>query len=151
MKSSLLLPHYFKKVGLLLVPFGLFIWVITQLGAFDSILVNNSADVHWLKVLVLSMSSFGFLFGMFFMVFSKEKIEDEYILNIRLKSFQFASFMQFIFFILSFLYMAFFNKDPKGDGGLEAYLLICILLFWVLYIAYFNLFIMNSKLRVNEE
>lgn len=89
--------------------------------------------------------------GMYFLVFVKEKVEDEYISNIRLKSFQTASFLQFLFFILSFIIMFIFNKEPRGDGGLEMYLISCILLYWLFYIVYFNASIFINKRRIHAE
>ncbi len=151
MKLSILLPHSFKKIGVIIAPFGLVIWCLTQLNQFDTILVNQNTGLFWPKVLVLSASFFCFLFGMYFLVFAKEKVEDEYIKNIRLKSFQAASFLQFMFFIISFIVMFVFNNEPKGDGGLEIYLISCILLYWLFYIVFFNVSIFISKLRINAE
>ena len=151
MKFSILLPHSFKKIGVIIAPLGLVIWCLTQLNLFDAILVNHSNGLNWPRVLVLSVSFFSFIFGLYFLVFVKEKVEDEYISNIRLKSFQTASFLQFLFFILSFMVMFIFNKEPNGDGGLEMYLISCILLYWLFYIVYFNVSIFISKRSIHAE
>ena len=73
MEPSFLLPNRFKKVGIFFFPIGIIVWVLTQRGLF-------STDLnHQMKVLILTLSFFSFLFGLYFITFSKEPIEDEYI------------------------------------------------------------------------
>src|SRR4051812_26541554 len=113
MNTRFLLPNYFKKLGLVMVPAGLVLWCLTQQNVFDKLLVGEHS-VSWPKVIVLVISWFGFLFGMYFIAFSKEKIEDEYINNIRLHSFQLAALVQLLFFIASFICMAVFHAEPDS-------------------------------------
>ena len=142
MKPSFLLPNRFKKVGIFFFPIGIIVWVLTQRGLF-------STDLnHQMKVLILTLSFFSFLFGLYFITFSKEPIEDEYINSVRLKSFQISSITQMAFFLIYFLLIFILNIEPHGDAGLSIFLLSSIILYWLMYMIIFNyiLFINKSKL-----
>lgn len=151
MKNVILLPYYFKKIGAILIPFGLIIWCLTQLGYFNGILNNQIDNSHMAYSALLIISFFSFLLGIYFLVFVKEKQEDEFIANIRLLSFQRASFLQFGYFFFAFLYMLIFNKEPRGDGGLEIFLILSILTFWVFYVLHFNIALYLIKMKADEE
>lgn len=151
MKTAILLPYYFKKIGMILIPFGLIIWCLTQLGYFNNILKNQIGNTTNLYSVVLIISFFSFLIGLYFLVFVKEEQEDEFIANIRLLSFQRATFLQFVYFLFAFLYMLIFRKEPSGDAGLELFLIISILSFWLFYILHFNVSLFLIKKKANEE
>jgi hypothetical protein len=142
MNPSFLLPNRFKKIGIILFPISFIIWISIQQGLFKSE-IN-----HTIKVLTLTLSFFSFIFGLYFITFSKEPIEDEYINNVRLKSFQVSSITQMTFFLISFLLMFILNIEPHGDAGFSIFLLSSIILYWLMYIIIFNyiLFINKSKL-----
>jgi hypothetical protein len=144
MKLSYLLPNRFKKIGLFLLPIGLIIWISIQQGLFKSELNHTN------KVLTLTLSFFSFLFGLYFISFSKEPIEDEYINSLRLKSFQISSITQMIFFLISFIIMFLFKLEPNGDGGLSIYFLCYILLFWIMYIVIFNYTLITNKSKLDD-
>lgn len=144
MKTSFLLPNRYKKIGLFLFPIGLIIWMITQRGLF------NSELNHTIKVFTLTLSFFSFIFGLYFISFSKEPIEDEFIESVRLKSFQISSITQMVFFLISFSIMLLFNIEPSGDSELSIYLLSSIILFWVMYIVIFNYTLINNKSKIND-
>ena len=144
MNPSFLLPNRFKKIGIILFPIGLIIWIITQLG-----LINTDLN-HSLKVVTLTISFFSFLFGFYFTTFSKEPIEDEYINSVRLKSFQISSITQMVFFLISFTIMFILNIEPIGDGGLSIFLLCSIILYWVMYIIIFNYTLINNKSKLDD-
>jgi Na+/proline symporter len=143
-----LLPHQFKKVGIIMAPLGFCLWICMQLHItnqfYEAInLVNlKNGDGHSSYVtantIIAIISFFSFLAGMYFLSFSKEKVEDEMIAKIRLSSFQFAALCQLLFFIFSFAYIAFSKKEPEGDGGLLLFFLSAIFLFWILFILRFN-------------
>jgi len=151
MKTAILLPYYFKKIRMILIPFGLIIWCLTQLGYFNNILKNQIGNTTNLYSAVLIISFFSFLIGLYFLVFVKEEQEDEFIANIRLLSFQRATFLQFVYFLFAFLYMLIFRKEPSGDAGLELFLIISILSFWLFYILHFNISLFLIKKKANEE
>ena len=144
MNPSFLLPNRFKKIGIILFPIGFIIWIITQLGLF------NTDLNHTMKVITLTLSFFSFLFGLYFISFSKEPIEDEYINSVRLKSFQISSITQMVFFLISFIIMFLFNLEPYGDGGLSIFFLSSIILFWIMYIMIFNYTLINTKSKIDD-
>ena len=144
MNSSFLLPNRFKKIGIILFPIGLIIWMITQRG-----LLNTDLN-HTMKVITLTISFFSFLFGLYFTTFSKEPIEDEYINRIRLKSFQISSITQIVFFLISLTLMFILNIEPNGDGGLSLFLLSSIILYWTLYMIIFNYTLINDKRKLDD-
>jgi uncharacterized membrane protein YozB (DUF420 family) len=139
-----------------MMPAGLVIWILSQLYLSESNLSNylNGMDprtIHLVRVIILSLSFFSCLTGMFFLVFSREKEEDEYVADVRLKSFQLAAFVQLTFFLVAFLYMFLFQKEPSGDAGLELFLIGSIFLFWFSYLCCFHFAITTNKLQANEE
>ena len=144
MKSLFLLPNWFKKIGYILFPFGLIIWVSIQQGLFKSELN------HTIKVIIITLSFFGFLIGLYFITFSKEPIEDEFIESVRLKSFQISSITQMVFFLITFTIMFLFNIEPNGDGGLSIFFLSSILIFWIMYIVFFNYTLMKNKSKIDD-
>ena len=144
MKSLFLLPNRFKKIGYLLFPIGLIIWISIQQGLFKTELN------HTIKVITLTLSFFSFLFGLYFISFSKEPIEDEYINNVRLKSFQISSITQMVFFLISFITMFLFKVEPSGDGGLSIFLLSSILIFWIIYMVIFNYTLITFKRNLDD-
>ena len=144
MNPSFLLPNRFKKIGYLLFPIGLIIWISIQQGLFKTELN------HTMKVITLTLSFFSFLFGLYFITFSKEPIEDEYINSVRLKSFQISSITQMVFFLISFIIMFLFNIEPNGDGGLSIFFLSSILIFWIMYIVFFNYTLMKNKSKIDD-
>ena len=144
MNPSFLLPNRFKKIGIILLPIGLIIWIITQRS-----LINIDLN-HSLRVVTLTLSFFSFLFGLYFIIFSKEPIEDEYINSVRLKSFQISSITQMVFFLISFTLMFIFNIEPNGDGGLSIFLLSSIILYWVMYMVVFNYSLNSNKNKLDD-
>jgi hypothetical membrane protein len=156
MQRSFLLPYRFKPFGAVMMLAGLVIWIWGQLklsqDSMAKYLIGIEAEnAHLLKVTILVISFFSCLIGMFFLVFSKEKEEDEYVADLRLKSFQLAAFVQMTFFLIAFLYMFLFKKEPSGDAGLELFLIASIFLFWFSYISCFQFALIKNKLQANEE
>lgn len=148
MVQKMLLPHKYKKAGVWMTPSGLATWVITQSGFLDTILPYGGS---WQRTAILVISFFSFLIGLYLLVFSKECNEDEYINNLRLKSFQTAAFGQLAFFIVAFIYMAISGNEPANDGQLELFLILSIFFFWVWYISHFNLTMLRMKNKMHEE
>jgi len=144
MNPSFLLPNRFKKIGIILFPIGFIIWIITQRGLF------NTDLNHTMKVITLTLSFFSFLFGLYFISFSKEPIEDEYINSVRLKSFQISSITQMVFFLISFIIMFLFNLEPNGDAGLSIFLLSSIILYWLMYMIIFNYTLITNKSKLDD-
>jgi Na+/H+-dicarboxylate symporter len=147
--QRLLLPNYYKRIGLYLVPAGFLMWCITQMGAFNEVLITNPHGISWRFVTVLSVSFFSFLFGLYFLAFSREKKEDEYIRDLRLQSFQLSGMVQLALTILSFVGMFVFVDNP--DDFLIGLLTFAMLLFWIFYILHFNYTLYRNKKMMNEK
>lgn len=133
-----LLPHHFKKIGMIIAPTGFFLWIIMQIGwitKFSHFI--GISNPKFLNVSSAILGFFAFLFGTYALAFSKEKIEDEMIKNVRLKSFQFAAFLQILFLIIGLIWIGFI-RNPPGDSGLILFFILAIFIFWIIYIIRFN-------------
>jgi hypothetical protein len=147
-----LLPHRFKKIGAIIAPIGFTLWLSMQFGFVTKVLIilfgedsatQGNSPYHNVNVCVAILSFFSFLAGIYFVTFSKEKVEDEMVQRTRLDSFQFAALAQIIFIIFSFLCMLLF-REP-GEGGLMLFFITTIFLFWLSFIGRFN-YILHIKL-----
>jgi uncharacterized membrane protein len=152
MAARYLLPHKFKKIGAFLFPLGFIGWIAGQMGVFTNPLFfitgdnkngytlnnNPTAFYHLPNVLFLVISFFSFLTGLYFISFSKERKEDEFISKIRLESFQLSALVQLVFFMLTSVIMFVLRTEPVGDTGWLSFILISVLLFWLFYISRFN-------------
>lgn len=147
---QLLLPHRFKTIGAVIAPLGLTLWITMQLGYISNLLVycfGETADFpayHNVNVVVAIIAFFSFLAGIYFITFSKEKIEDEMVQRTRLDSFQFAAFIQIAAVVGGFLFML-FTGDP-GESRMMFFFIVLVALFWISFIARFN-YILHVKLR----
>jgi small-conductance mechanosensitive channel len=130
MKTTLLLPNYFKKIGwILLVPsaiLGLFIIIFDYEFGFLDTKVFTIYSGGFQEPVVFGMIKTNltntivgvlFLIGAIFVAFSKEKKEDEYIAGIRLESLLWATYINYgvllfcfiFFYAFEFLYVMIFN------------------------------------------
>jgi len=73
-----LLPHYFKKIGLSLVLLCMLVPIAFKLFYFQIAPIKK----EMIKMIVRDIV----IIGMFFIVFSREKLEDELTLLLRMKS-----------------------------------------------------------------
>lgn len=148
-----LLPHRCKKMGAIMAPIGLLLWLCMQTGVVTRVLVfvfGNAAEgqysnpYHFANVTIAILSFFSFLSGIYFVTFSREKIEDEMVQRTRLDSFQFAALIQIIAIILGFLAMLIF-RDP-GESGLLLFFIGILFIFWLSFIGRFN-YILHIKIK----
>lgn len=142
--NSFLLPHRFKIIGLVLCPLGFLVWSLVQ----TNVLLANQVQV--VRVSFLILSSISFVFGFFALVFSKEKTEDEYINQIRLKTFQLACIFQTVLILIIFFILGFSKELPAIDNQMFLFL-GCIFFFYLFYIIRFNYMIHFKNLRSNEK
>jgi hypothetical protein len=130
MKTKLLLPNYFKRIGwILLIPsalFGLFIIIsdyefkfldtnvfTIYSGAFKDPLYFGFIRAN----MTATITGVLFLIGAIFVAFSKEKSEDEFIAKVRLESLLWATYINYgvlifcflFFYEFEFLYVMIFN------------------------------------------
>ncbi len=148
--KRLLLSYKFKYWGLLMFPLGLIGWFLTQTGVLTPLLDTLNIRYPGLQILTI-LFFFSFLFGLYFLVFAREKNEDEFITKLRLESFQFAFIMQFIFFLCSFLYMLIFRNEPGDDSVFILFFILSAFVLWVSYIIRFNLILVRNKFKAENE
>jgi hypothetical protein len=150
---NFLLPHRYKIIGAVIAPLGFALWLAMQLGYITKLLIKTfgAADApgggspyHIPNVIVAIISFFSFLGGMYFVTFSKEKIEDEMVQKTRLDSFQFAALVQIILTIGGFLLMLIVGEP--GKEGMMLFFLLLLFLFWMSFIGRFN-YVLHVKLR----
>lgn len=148
-----LLPHSYKKVGAIILPLGLLLWILMQFGVLKKLLIYlfGATDLqyagstyHVINIIAAIMGFFSFLGGLYLISFSKEKIEDEMVQRTRLESFQFAAIVQILLAIAGFIFIAIGN-EPQ-DGGLMLFFISLLLLFWLTFIGRFN-YILHIKLK----
>jgi ABC-type spermidine/putrescine transport system permease subunit I len=139
-----LLPYSFKRLGLFIAPLGFALWVFMQRGGVINLLVvlfGEHGVVHGVPYFVVNVtvaviSFFSFLFGLYFIAFSNEKVEDEMIQQLRMESFQFAAAMQLIVIVGGFLAMA-VSGEPEAEGMMMFFVAV-VLCFWLSFIARFH-------------
>lgn len=138
------LPHHYKKKGFIMAPLGFFLWFSVQKRWIIDISQFLEISNHKiLNVPIAVIGFFSFLIGAYFMVFSKEKIEDEMIKSIRLECFQMAAKVQMIFTIIGLTLMSFVT-GKYADNLLSLLFLSIIIVFWITYLIRFN-YLVNVK------
>jgi len=150
-----LLPYRFKKIGTVIAPIGFALWIFMQVGMITRTLnffieetSSNHFAFHVVNVITAVISFFSFLAGIYFITFSKEKIEDEMVQRTRLDSFQFAALTQIIFIIIGFFLMMILEEPSQG--GLMLFFISMIFLFWLSFICRFNYILHIKIIRSNQ-
>lgn len=150
-----LLSHRFKMIGAIIAPIGFSLWIFMQLGMVNRALnffieetSSNHFAFHIVNVCIAILSFFSFLAGIYFVTFSKEKIEDEMVERTRLDSFQFAALTQIIFIIVGFFLMMILEEPSQG--GLMLFFISMIFLFWISFICRFNYILHIKIIRSNQ-
>jgi len=151
-----LLPHRFKKIGAIIAPLGFFLWFCMQMGFVTQFLIflfgksfneQREFSYHLVNVIIAILSFFSFLGGIYFVAFSKEKLEDEMVERTRLESFQFSALVQLISIIIGFLSMSVLGEP--SESGLMLFFIVLIFLFWLCFICRFN-YTLHIKIK-NEK
>lgn len=122
MASYFLLPHRFKKAGWILLAISTSLWIISfyfpeqrfpllegKTFAFigSSSLLENTQYLSMIHTnLTLTLIGSLFIIGGVMVAFSKELVEDEFIMRLRLVSFQWAVLINYLilFFLFLFIY-----------------------------------------------
>jgi len=121
MESKFLLPNKLKKVGWIMLAISILIWsyvtfvvqddlpfLETTVFAFigSEFLKSEVSYFAFIKAnITFTLIGSLFLIGGLLVVFSKEKIEDEYISKLRLQAFQWAFLINYIILLLLFLFV----------------------------------------------
>lgn len=108
MKSRFLFPYGWQLIGIVLLALGLAFFFIDQHYDLEVIIWHNFRATHGIFVQgdecfddEIQLSSV--LIGLIMIAFSKEKIEDEQIIQLRLESLQWAVYVNYAaFFIIIF-------------------------------------------------
>lgn len=158
MKSKLLLPNKFKKVGWIILIPSTIIGLILLSPYHELLEINGKAfaicvdkfmgDLHYFTFVKTNITNtlVGALviIGALMVGFSKEKVEDEFIANLRLNSLLWAVLVNYMLLLFMFLFiygLAFLN--------IMVYNMFTILF---LFIGKFNIALYrNSKSGPNEE
>lgn len=140
MIPQILLPRYFKWIGLIIYLSSIF-YAIAFLDE-----IQNLNNVHDYRGYVIQIGAF---VGLFLMISARLKIEDEMSSQIRTKSFQWALLI-FISYQLFFMTLGFIFQDKKWFPKGAINLLLLIYLF-IMYIQVYFLPWINSKFQKNEE
>jgi len=116
MKNSFLFPHRFKLLGwILFVPSSILGITFTLTGQISTLFSSRSFQVllpadsesinffarHFENTVLGAL----FIIGALLVAFSKEKVEDEFIASLRLTSFQWAVFINYLLLLLCFLFV----------------------------------------------
>lgn len=150
---NILVSHKFKKIGFLLLPLGFAGWAAMQLNYVSQLMSflfskgidgTNPSFFQTVNIAVAVISFFSFLAGLYFIAFSKEKIEDEMVQRTRLDSFQFAAFIQITFVVFGFLCMLIY-KDP-GEENLLYFFIAVVALFWISFVTRLN-YMLHFRIR----
>lgn len=167
MKSRFLLSHRFKRIGAYMAPLGFIGWLWAQLDGMVPIvkwLIPSKGEIFthhgvtenqfWPMVTFMIICFTAFLLGMLFLIFAKEKQEDEYTQRVRLESLQFAALFQFILLFLLIglvIIMGFVNNKVRMDVIVfEQLPILLILLFWIVYFIRFNWILHFSNLLMKK-
>lgn len=119
MKPSYLLPHWFKIPGWITFSVGFFLGILCLLNieptfldiqvfgygsSSPSLSFQNHFDFFQNNILD-ELASLLLIIGAIFIVFSKEKIEDEFISKIRLDSLVWAVYVNYIILLLTIIFV----------------------------------------------
>ena len=138
MKTSLLLPNDFKKIG----------WVIfipTFLLGCSICFFDENFD-RWLfpEAVMTNIAIIGTVVGALFIGFSREKIEDEMIQHIRLNALMAAMWINYLLLIVVSLVVYDLNYITVMACSMATPLVIFLLVYYI------NLYRLNRSLRHEE-
>jgi len=149
--SKFLLHWKFKYWGAYMFPLGFLGWFVAQMSNVYPFLHFLNFGYPYMQIFLI-ISFFSCLFGLLFLIFSKEKIEDEYVQKIRLESFQIAALLQIIYLLYSFIRLAVLKEDDtRNEKEYFVFMFLRVLLvFWLAYIVRFNFVLIRNKLKAQK-
>lgn len=157
MKTKLLLPNKFKTPGwIMLIPttlFGLYIifsdfefdFLDSRVFAFfsDEIL-GDSVTMGFIHTnLTYTITGIIFIISAFFVAFSREKTEDEFIARIRLESLLWATYINYAILLFCFLFFY--------DFGFLYVMIINMFTILVIFIIRFQYLLHRAKKSLSHE
>ncbi|SFT45788.1 hypothetical protein SAMN05216474_0673 [Lishizhenia tianjinensis] len=159
MKINYLLPHSFKKIGLILIIPSLLLGILGLFLDFkidaltlevpalfaDNFLAPGKDNFRFItNNLTDELAAIVFLLGAIFIAFSREKTEDEFITKIRLESLVWAVYINYGILFLCFLFIYNFSFLNVMIYNLFTVLIIFILRY------YWKLFLLKKQLGHEE-
>ena len=133
--KSILMPHACQKVGWWLLLLFVILWLVNVL------LFRRNIDVSWY---LAKSAHLTFIVSIFLICLSKEKVEDEMISGLRLRSIGLTAYVFFVLFLLLslFLELQLAKLFPNLPENLELYMseFFLILLPLCLFVLYYGLF-----------
>jgi hypothetical protein len=149
--TKFLLPYKFKYWGAFMFPFGFLGWLAGQM----SNVIPWLSFMNWgipLTPIFLVICFFSSLFGLLFLIFSKEKVEDEYVQKLRLESFQMAALLQIGYLVYSFIKLVIITKHVRNEEEYFVFMFLRVLLvFWLVYIIRFNFILLRNRFKASNE
>ncbi|RYD95242.1 MAG: hypothetical protein EOP54_16135 [Sphingobacteriales bacterium] len=152
MKTQLLLPNYYKIIGLVLFLLSIALWIYVAVSGNDQLIpdtrfftvvhgdIAGKSNYFNIEQVNLTYTLMGVLFiaGSLLIAFAREKTEDEYIMKLRLSSFQWAVLVNYLLLLLSFLFVYGFD--------FISVMLYNMFTTIILFIARFNYLLLKNKL-----
>lgn len=107
MKTRFLFPHKFRKVGLVLFLLGIGLYALfysfgDQIMEYE-IIQGNMGNVIPINIISHDVNLILFIAGLLLIGFTKEKIEDEQIAQLRLDSLQWAMYFNYALMLICVL------------------------------------------------
>lgn len=97
MKKNFLLPHWMRIPGWIITVFCILMLIaLFTVREFTDLIIGH----QWMTLSVVPL----FMLGLIFIAFSKEKVDDEFIMQIRGRSFIKAVWINCIFLLLGYAY-----------------------------------------------
>lgn len=146
-----LLPYKFKYWGAFMFPLGFIGWYAGQMSNVYPWLSFLNFGFPYIQIFLI-ICFFSSLFGLLFLIFSKEKVEDEYVQKLRLESFQLAALLQIVYLVYSFIKLAIITKYVINEKEYFVFMFLRVLLVsWLVYIIRFNFILLRNKFRVSND
>ena len=157
MKTKLLLPNKFKTPGwIMLIPTTLFgLYIIFSGFEFDFLdakvftlysneILGESVTMGFVKTnLTLTVTGILFIISAFFVAFSREKTEDEFIARIRLESLLWATYINYGILLFCFLFFY--------DFGFFYVMIFNMFTILVIFIIRFQYLLYRAKKSLSHE
>ncbi|MFA6083637.1 hypothetical protein [Mucilaginibacter sp.] len=142
MKPKFLFPTWTRWLGLVLFFVHLpvmHIWDIYHIHSYDDGNLFNLSHLFFIATVVLM------LVGLFLIAFSREKIEDEQIYQLRLSSLRWAIFANYLILIICLIFT---NSKADYKDILRLNLWVPLVLFIILF--RWKIFRLNRSLKAEE-
>lgn len=103
MKARFLFPYWCRYVGIALIVMHIPVMLLRKIIGFDTPGAPASAGIWGGHHLFFILTTLTMAIGLFMVAFSKEKIEDEQIKQLRLDSLQWAIYFNYILLTISLI------------------------------------------------